>query len=241
MSPPVEPLSFEDLAVLFPELPEAARWLPVLRGHAQLIEAAGARVRVSSVGGQGAVRRHYAESLELLRLSGVAEEEGVICTDVGTGGGWPGLVVAAVKPGWQVCLVEPLQKRARLLAEMADTLGLTNVSVHSVRAEEAGRGPLREAAGLVTARAVAELPVLVEYTAPLTAEGGVIALAKGSSVSDELTAAEAALAALGCSVERTTPMRAMVNERLSVVTLRRRGALEGRYPRRPGVPERRPI
>ena len=232
------PLPWDALPALFPGFPAPARGLPLLRLHLSLVEAADARVRVTAVAPGDAVRRQYAESLELLRLAGPFD--GPVC-DVGSGGGYPGLVIAAVLPEVPVCLVEPLQKRARLLAEMAAAMGLENVTVHALRAEEAGRGPLRGANALVVARAVAQLRELVEYTAPFAAPGATIALPKGSRIDDELAAAGHAFHELGCAVIGRDRMRPDVNEAVTVVRLMKRGDIPAKYPRRPGVPGKRPL
>lgn len=233
-------LDWSGLPALFPGFEEPERWLPLLERHAALVEAASERVRVTAVPPGELVRRQYAESLEVLRiaeLSGPAET----CADVGSGGGFPGLVMAAARPGMRVHLLEPLKKRAGFLEEAAKALGLENVTVHAVRAEEAGRGPLRDAIELVTARAVAEMRELLEYTAPLAAPGGLIALPKGSSLPDELAGARPAMEALECELAAIHRMRAEVSERLAVVIVRKVGATAARFPRRPGVPGKRPL
>lgn len=238
LAPALAPLSFDALPALFPGFADPDRWLPLLRRHLDLVEAAAERVRVTSVSPGDSVRRHYAESLELLRLAG--DFEGAIC-DIGSGGGYPGMIVAAVLPGTAVHLVEPLRKRASLLTEMAGELGLSNVSVHALRGEEAGRGPLRGANGLVFARAVAELRLLLEYTAPVTKVGGTIALPKGSRGDGELAAAGNAMAELHCEYLDTLRMRPEVNSAVTIVRLRQVSTVPEKYPRRPGMPERRPL
>ena len=235
---PLPPLDWDALPGLFPGFADPARWLPLLRSHLEMVEAAAGRVRVTAVAPTDAVRRQYAESLELLRMAGPFE--GPVC-DVGSGGGYPGIVVAAILPGVAVHLVEPLRKRAGLLEEMAAALGLANVTVHALRGEEAGRGALREQHGLVLARAVAEVRELLEYTAPLARPGGIIALPKGSRVRDELTAAATAMRELGCVLAACEPMRAEVNAAVTVVRFTRAGALPAKYPRRPGIPGKRPL
>lgn len=230
-------LAWESLPELFPKLAEPERWLPLLRRHAQLL--AESPVQTTSVKGEMVVARHYAESLEAYRLSG-SPEAGVV-VDVGSGGGFPGLVIAAVAPGVEVHLVEARRKRADLLGELAEALGLENVRAHGERAEEAGRGALRERADLVIARAVAPLPVLLEYTAPLAATGGTIAAVKGSRGEAELAEAGGALATLNCEHTGTEQMRGEIAGQMRVLLFRKLGATPSRYPRRPGMPEKRPL
>jgi 16S rRNA (guanine527-N7)-methyltransferase len=233
-------LAWEALPALFPALEAPGRWLALLRTHAALLEAAAPAVRTSAVEGQAAVRRQYAECLELLRI--VRERQpGGPWADVGSGGGFPGLVVAIAEPETAVVLVEPLQKRARLLAELAESLGLANVSVAAQRAEEAGRGSWRDACAVVSARAVAPLPELLEYTAPLAAAGGLLALPKGSGLAAERASAVPALEALGCEEEAAIAMRPEVSSYVTVWLGRKPSATDARYPRRAGVPARRPL
>lgn len=233
-------LEWQALPALFPGLAQPGRWLPLLQRHAGLLAAAGERVRTTAVPAADGVRRHYAECLELLRIV-TAEGPFARVADVGSGGGFPGLVFAAVLPEVEAHLVEPLQKRARLLAEMAEALDLGNVTVHALRAEEVGRGRLRSACDVVTARAVAPLAVLYEYTAPLAREGGLVALPKGSAAATEIAAAAEACSLLGLGPPWVVPFRSQVSEHIVAVLARRAGEAPERYPRRPGLPLKRPL
>jgi 16S rRNA (guanine527-N7)-methyltransferase len=241
MSPEIhDEIAWGQLPGLFPEFEDSDRWVPLLQRHLALVEAAAPIVRVTSVPRGEAVRRHYAECLELLR---VASRDGLPSSvvDVGSGGGYPGLVIAAVLPDVPVTLVEPLKKRARLLVDMATALGLGSVEVLAERAEEAGRGPLRDAAELVTARAVAPLAELLEYTAPFARPGGRLVLAKGSGLVAELNAAAGALAELRCRLVSVTPARPSIASSLSFAVFEKLEATPERYPRRPGIPGKRPL
>lgn len=237
---PEGPLSWPELPLLFPDLEEPGRWLPLLERHAAILAEAAPRVRVTSVAAAASVRRHYAESLELLRIIR-AQSGGETLADIGSGGGFPGLVIAAVEPDLSVHLVEPLQKRARLLEEAAAALGLRNVTIHAQRAEDAGRGPLRGTMAVVAARAVAPLAELLEYTAPFAAPGGLIALPKGSGLAAELAAATNAMASLAAGEPLIVPMRGEVSPMLSVLLLRKLGPTPAAFPRRAGLPAKRPL
>jgi len=229
---------WEWLASEFPSFPEPERWIPLLQRHAAILDASP--IRATAVDSSRMVRRHFAESLELLRiaLEGGFEPPAV---DVGSGAGFPGLVIAAVFPDWEVHLIEPQRKRARLLAEIARCLELPNVVVHAVRAEEAGRGSLRERAKGVTARAVAPLPELLEYTAPLAAVGAPLVLPKGSRFREELEGSARALRQLGVAYEGAIPMRPQISETIVVLRFRKIEPTPQRYPRRPGLPAKRPL
>jgi 16S rRNA (guanine527-N7)-methyltransferase len=241
MSPNVtDPIDWADLPALFPMFPDHRRWLPLLQRHLALVESARSHTRVTAVPPVEAIRRQYAESLELLRVASATAVPGSL-VDIGSGGGYPGLVAAIVFPGIPVHLVEPLQKRARLLQSIARELALPNVHVHPIRAEEAGRTPLRDSAALVTARAVAPLAVLLEYAAPLALPGGRIVLPKGSGLDDELRDASAAIDALCCSLSGVEQARPEVASQLVFAVFEKLAPTPSRYPRRPGLPARRPI
>ena len=110
--------------------------------------------------------------------------------DIGSGAGFPGLVVAAMRPDIQCVLIEPLGRRAHWLREEAERLGLTNVTVRNERAEEA---PGHVVADYVTARAVSALKTLVPLAAPLLKPGGELVLMKGQKVDEEVRNAAAVL------------------------------------------------
>ena len=233
-------LTWANLPALFPSFAAEQRWLPLLQRHWDLLEAAAPRVSVTTVSSADAVQRHYAESLELLRI---LEEAATFTSlaDVGSGGGFPGLVAAVIRPELHVHLIEPLQKRARLLEQLATTLALPNVTVHAIRAEEAGGSKLRDASAAVVARAVAPLAELLEYTAPLAAEGSIIALPKGSRLDEELALTKNAQSELGVEFARNEPMRAEVSDALRVMLFTKVRPTSARYPRRPGAPGKRPL
>lgn len=110
--------------------------------------------------------------------------------DVGSGAGLPGLVLAIVRPDLTVGLIEPLLRRANFLTEVVADLGLSDrVSVYRDRAEQVKLGK----ADVVTARAVAPLAKLLQWTLPLTRQGGLILAMKGTSAQDEILEASSVL------------------------------------------------
>lgn len=233
-------MAWSDLQDLFPDFAEPETWLAKLQKHADLVAAAFPQVRVTAVDADDAVRRNYAESLELLRIM-LAMRDVPSLADVGSGGGFPGMVIACVLNDRSVHLVESLRKRATLLTAVAEALGLKHVTVHPARAEEAGRGPLRDAVSVVTARAVAPLRELLEYTAPLAATRGSLFFPKGSGIEDEIAAAENAMDVLQCQVRTRTKMRPEISPVLTVLCLEKVGTTPERYPRRPGMPAKHPL
>ncbi|MEO8538346.1 MAG: 16S rRNA (guanine(527)-N(7))-methyltransferase RsmG [bacterium] len=235
-------MEWHELPYLFPAFERPGEWLARLERHAELLAEAAVHTRVTSVSAEEAVQRHYAESLEIWRIAVESAPLHLeLVADIGSGGGFPGLVMACISPDIRFALVEPLQKRARLLLDAAAEMGLRNVEVVALRAEEAGRGNLREAADVVVARAVAPLPELLEYTVPFARGGGIIALPKGSGLEAELAGARRAGHILGAGYLETTPMRPSISETLSVAVFRKDRPTPKTYPRRPGMPRQKPL
>lgn len=190
-------------------------------------------------------RRHFGESLALLAVlrSAALLPAAATVVDLGTGGGFPGLPLALADPTLRVTLIEAQGRRCAFLRTVVDELALADVTVVQARAEEAGRDPaLREHFDVAVARALAPLPVLLEYAVPLLRPGGLLACPKGSALPAEQAAAAGAAAAL--RVTLLEPLRLPLPPSAPpqhVALARRSGPLDDRYPRRPGVPTRRPL
>lgn len=114
--------------------------------------------------------------------------------DLGSGAGLPGIVVAAMRPSAEIILVEPMERRTTWLAEVVDSLGLSNTTVRRARAEEL-HGALK--ADAITARAVAPLDRLCSWALPLLKAGGVLVALKGARAAEEAVAAAGVAVALG--------------------------------------------
>jgi 16S rRNA (guanine527-N7)-methyltransferase len=112
--------------------------------------------------------------------------------DIGSGAGLPGLALAMVLPDMAVTLLEPMERRCRFLAECVAELGLENVGVLRVRAEDAARQ-----ADVATARAVAPLARLAELAMHVVRPGGMVLAIKGRTAADELKNAEPVLRRIG--------------------------------------------
>jgi 16S rRNA (guanine527-N7)-methyltransferase len=185
-----------------------------------------------------ALEAHVADSLVALELPVVREAS--MLADLGAGAGFPGLALAAALPEAQVFLVESVGRKCAFLERALDVAGLANARVVCERAEtwEAGL----EACDLVTARALAALPVLAEYAAPLLRVGGTLVAWKGRSAPGELADGAAAAAALGLEVGpvlQVTPYPAARDRHLHL--LRKIAPTPGRFPRRPGMATKRPL
>jgi 16S rRNA (guanine527-N7)-methyltransferase len=182
-APPVEPAGA--VAALFGERSEVAR-----RFCTHLATSAVARGLIGPREVPRLWERH------LLNCAAVAERlaVGTTVVDVGSGAGLPGLALAIARPDLHVLLVEPLQRRVTWLEEVIADLGLSSVDVARARAEELWP---TVSADVVTARAVAALPVLARLCLPLVRPGGRFVAVKGRSAGEELEAAVPELLALG--------------------------------------------
>ena len=181
---------------------------------------------------------HVADSLSGLELPAVRGARRI--ADLGSGAGFPGLVLAAALPGARVALVESVGRKCAWLERAVATMGLTNVDVVHARAEEWAAG--LDANDLVTARALASLNVLVEYAAPLLAEGGALVAWKGRR--DPLEEADGATAAAQLAMEprgvtRVQPFPAARDRHLYLYL--KVGPTPNGYPRRPGMASKRPL
>jgi len=110
--------------------------------------------------------------------------------DIGSGAGFPGVIIAACRPQLHVTLAEPMERRCDWLADVVEDLGLDNVQILRARAEDL-RGKVR--GDVVTARAVATMPKLVRMTTRLIAPGGALVALKGRRAADEVEEADAEL------------------------------------------------
>jgi 16S rRNA (guanine527-N7)-methyltransferase len=184
------------------------------------------------------VDAHVADSLVALDLPAVAAASRV--ADLGSGGGFPGLALAIALPAAHVALVESVGRKCAFLAAATRELGLGNVEVIHGRAEAwpAGIG----AHDLVVARALAPLPVLVEYAAPLLDLGGSLVAWKGRRDPAEEADGAAAAAALGMSAPEAIavqPFGAARDRHLYLTS--KVSPNPALYPRRPGMARKRPI
>jgi 16S rRNA (guanine527-N7)-methyltransferase len=140
---------------------------------------------------------------ECVALAGLLPAGPARLLDVGSGGGFPGIVIAITRPELEVHLLDSTAKKTEFLAETVHELGLGNVTVHTGRAEELARGELRSSFDLITARAVAALDRLLAWTVPFLAPEGVLYAVKGERWRDELERATESLRRTGARVLAT--------------------------------------
>jgi 16S rRNA (guanine527-N7)-methyltransferase len=153
-------------------------------------------------------RRARAELLtrhvpECVALAGLLPAGAGRLLDVGSGGGFPGIVIAVTRPELEVHLLDSTTKKTDFLLEVAATLELDNVLVHTGRAELLAKGELGHSFDLVTARAVASLDRLLAWTVPYLSPDGVLYAVKGARWREELDQATDALRRTGARVLAT--------------------------------------
>ena len=181
---------------------------------------------------------HVADSLSGLEVLAVRTARRI--ADLGAGAGFPGLVLAAALPDAQVALVESAGRKCAWLQRAIEAMGITNAEAVNARAEDWPEG--LGAHDLVTARALAPLNVLVEYAAPLLAEGGRLVAWKGRRDASEEADGASAAGHLGLEVDdvlRVQPFPAARDRHLYLYL--KVGPTPNQYPRRPGMASKRPL
>ena len=230
------------------EAPEIAATLPpgfadAVERYVALLLEANLRLNLTRVTEPDAVARlHLLDSLSALPLLDSIAPSAAL--DLGSGGGVPGLILALARPDIRWTLVDSVGKKCDAMRGFADALGLGSVAVIAERAEILGRDPRhRERYDIVTARACASMPVLVEYALPLIRAGGSLLAWKGALTADDdeirTGAAAAQLMGGGTPSIHGAGMGSLGTHRLVVVEKDR--ATPAGYPRRPGEPARRPL
>jgi len=202
----------------------------------------GARQNLSSLRDREAIeRRHFGESLALLDALASLNALASPAIDIGAGAGFPGLPIKIVRPELRLTLLEATGKKARFMTLVVATLGLSGVTVIHGRAEDLAHDPgHRGAYALALARAVAPLRVLVELALPFVRLGGYLASPKGSGAQREVR--EAADALRLCGGEVATVQALDVRDPAPILVLiRKTGETPDAYPRRPGIPTKRPL
>jgi len=193
---------------------------------------------------EGVQVRHFLDSLScLLALPRTDLLAGRQVIDVGTGAGFPGVPLKIICPAMHLTLLEATKKKVAFLEHLTQRLELRNVEVIRARAEELGRRiGYRERYDWALARAVAEMPTLVEYLLPLVRVGGAILAQKGESGPAEVHTAEEAIRLLGGRVRWLVPvdLHGLAETRYLVV-VDKVAATPEKYPRRPGKPAKRPL
>jgi len=185
--------------------------------------------------------KHFLDSFSCVLAWGANPPNSLI--DVGTGAGFPGLVLKILYPTMKLTLVESVGKKAMFCQHIVSSLSLEHVNVVKARAEELGQDSQhREKYDWAVARAVANLNVLSEYLLPLVRLGGTMLAQKGESGPAEAQSAEKAMELLGGKLKQVIPVNlpGIVDERYLVLVDKVAATPHG-YPRKAGVPGKQPL
>lgn len=178
----------------------------------------------------------------ILFFKNVKVEKGASIIDVGTGAGFPGMVLKIVRPDLKVTLLDSLNKRIIFLNDVIQKLELENiVAVHS-RAEEGGKNKLyREQYDIACARAVAAMPTLLEYCTPYVKIGGQFVAMKGPSATEEVALCDNAIKVLGMSKPTIICENLRKNESRAFVSFKKISQTPSKYPRNPSNISKQPL
>ncbi len=188
--------------------------------------------------------KHFLDSLTALPvIASVNAVKSCNIIDVGAGAGLPGIPLKIALPEISLTLLEATVKKAAFLERVAGALKLTGVAVVALRAETAARDPLyREKYDVALSRAVASLPALAELALPFCRVGGLFIAYKKGDIRKEISDSQKAIDLMGGRLKEVVPVSSelFADERCLVV-VEKVGPTPPGYPRRPGMPEKRPV
>jgi 16S rRNA (guanine527-N7)-methyltransferase len=197
------------------------------------------RASVSSITDERAWRVHVDDSLTGLEVPELREATRI--ADIGSGAGFPGLVLAVSLPQAQVDLIESIGRKCEFMERAIDASGISNARVINARSEDLATGESRESYGAVTARAVGRLSTLAELASPLLKEEGVLVAWKGKRDADEEQQLERAAEKLAMCPEQILAVGPRAgSEHRHLHVIRKLGVTPADLPRRPGIAKKRP-
>ena len=187
------------------------------------------------------VDKHFIDSLTVLKTTFITEQASII--DVGTGAGFPGMVLAMARPDLHVTLLDSQQKRLTFLEKVALSTNTAITDIIHARAEDGARtAGLREQFDIATARALAPMNVLCEYLLPFVKVNGCALCWKGPALKEELDAGRKAAHLLGGRLEM--PVVSHISGRdweHTILPVRKIYHTSSAYPRKTGIPKVKPL
>ena len=225
--------------ILRQSLPLDETALRRFRRYYELLTQWNAVMNLTAISGEeDTARLHF---LDCAALAELLDLSGKRVIDVGTGAGFPGMVLKILRPETELTLLDSLDKRVRFLSTVCGELGFADVQCLHARAEEAPP-ELRQSFDVACSRAVARLNLLAELCLPFVKLGGVFAAMKGPEVTEELREAEKGIRLLGGEVERVAEYAVPGTElRHNAVLIRKVSETPKKYPRKWGQMKKNPL
>lgn len=179
---------------------------------------------------EGIAVKHFLDCLLVTKTADFKSGMNVI--DVGTGAGFPGLVIAAAYPEMNVTLLDSTGKKLKAVEDIANKMGVENVKIVHARAEDMGKNPeFREKYDFATARAVAQLRVLLEYTLPFVKKGGNFLSLKAAIAEEEIDGASHSLQVLGGKIEGVNTFNLPDGDKRVIINVKKISQISPKYPR----------
>lgn len=214
--------------------------LDKLEKYAQLLKEWNEKINLTAItDDEGIATKHFLDSMTALCTGKVAGK----VIDVGTGAGFPGLVLKIAKPEIGLTLLDSLNKRISFLQEVSSQLELEGIEFVHSRAEDGGQNAaLRGSFDTVVSRAVANLRVLCEWCLPFLKVGGYFLALKGPLAEQELSDAKKAIKILGGEVEEVFEAKIpMTDLSHKIIVIKKVRQTPMKYPRKPGIATKIPI
>lgn len=191
---------------------------------------------------QEVVKKHFFDSCLLLMNYPKEMFDSKHIIDVGTGGGFPGIPLAILLPEAKFTLIDSLNKRIDFLKIVIDELQLNHVNLVHGRAEDLGKNmEYREQFDYCVSRAVAALPLLLEYCSPFIKKNGFLYLYKSKRVTQEIQEAENALSILNCQVKENIQLINDMDYERFILEIEKLDNTPSKYPRKAGIPKKKPL
>ncbi len=185
--------------------------------------------------------KHFYDSIAPI-LYGLITDQPVSILDIGAGAGFPTLPMKIIFPELKVTIIDSLNKRINFLSLLTEELGLENVTLLHGRAEDFGQDAnYRETFDFVTARAVARLSVLTEFTIPFLKKNGILLSLKAAQFEEELNDAKKAIAILGGKFIKEVAYELPNGDERHIALIEKKKETPKKYPRKAGTPAKNPI
>lgn len=187
------------------------------------------------------ILKHYIDSIMICGYDPWQDAKRII--DVGTGAGFPGIPLAILYPNKQFVLMDSLGKRIKILKQITEEIGISNVELIHARAEElAQKKEYRETFDLCVSRAVANLSVLSEYCIPFVKIGGYFAPYKTLGATEEINQSKKAISILGGAFEKKSIVKIKgVDLEHQILWIKKQNKTAAKYPRKAGTPAKEPL